>query len=129
MVTWADERGDIILAGLGKTLAALLLLGTVLFDGGAIAVNRVQLDDAARSAARSGAVTWAAQRSTPGAEQAVLATLSSQSGMTLESLTVTDGRVEVTVSRRATVLILDRLGPLARHAHGSATSASGPAGP
>lgn len=126
MARWADERGDVILSGLGKMLAGLILLGVVLFDGGAVVVNRVQLDEAARSAARVGAVTWSQQGSSRAVERAVLGDLSGQSGMALDAVTVTDARVEVTVSRHAAVLVLDRLGPLARHVQGSATSVSGP---
>lgn len=129
MERWADERGDIILAGLGRMLAGLLVLGTLLFDGGAIAVNRVQLEEAARVAARTGAVTWADQRSTRAVERAVLEDLAGESGMVLDAVTVANARVQVTVSRPAAVLLLDRLGPLGKYAHASVTSVSEPARP
>lgn len=124
MAQLATERGDVILSGLCKIVVGLLLLTAVLFDSGAVLVNRLQLDEAARQAAHAGATTWASQRSHQAVQQEVLQRLSTQVGMSLDELTVGEGQVEITISRPAAVLFLDRINALARYASGSATSTS-----
>lgn len=120
------ERGDVILSGLLRIIGVLLVGGVLLFDGGAVVVNRVQLEEAARVAARAGAGALAGERSPYAAQQAVTQRLERQTGMTLEDLTIDRGWVTVTLGRPAAVLVLDRVGPLAAHAQGSASAIAGP---
>lgn len=106
----SGERGDVILGGLLKVVAALLLVGLVVYEAGAIAVNHFQIDDLAGQAVRAGAGTPQQQRTHATVERAVLAVLEG-SDARLEELEVDGGQVVVTVSRAARVLILDRIPP------------------
>lgn len=119
-----SERGDVIISGLLKLVVGLLLLGVVLFDTGAVIVNRVQLDETASATATSGARAWTAQRSTAAVHTAVQQRLARHATMTLEDVVVADDHVAVTLSRPANVLLLSRLGPLSAYAHGQATATS-----
>lgn len=121
-----DERGDIIVAGLLKLVATLLALGLVLFDIGALIVNQVQLDEAARVAASSGARTWEADRSAEAVEAAVRNRLANQSGVVLEGIAIEDNQVTVHVTRPARVVLVHRIGPLSKFAQGRAASTSVP---
>lgn len=105
------EAGDVILGGLFKLVLALLAIGLVLFEVGAIAVNYVQLDSLAGDAARAGASTPPQQRTYATVERAVLAELEG-SGARLEALEIEGETVAVTVSRPARVLLVDRIGVL-----------------
>lgn len=125
----STERGDVVLSGLLRLTVGLLALGVVLFDGGALLVNRVQLDEAARVAALSGARAWASHHSSAAVEAAVGQRLATHPGMALEGVAVTGGRVAVTVARPAAVLLLDRVGPLSRVVQGRATSTSAAGAP
>lgn len=116
------ERGDVILSGLFRLVAGLLALGIVLFDSGAVVVNRLQLDEAARNAARAGAATWAEEGSARAAEAAVRAHVLDRVQVDVGEVGFSAGHVVVTVSRPAPVLLLDRLGPIASWAEASATS-------
>lgn len=124
MARAGDERGDIILSGLLRTSALVLAVALSLFDAGAVVVNRVQLDEAARTAARAGAVAWSEQGSRRAVEVAIARRLSGEQGMALEGLDVQSSEVAVTLTRPAPVLLLDHIGPLSRHAQGRATSTS-----
>lgn len=124
----SDERGDVILHGLLRLVAGLLVLGLVAFEGGALLVNHAQLDETARQAARVGARAWASERSPAAVEAAVLRHLDGLDDVTLDRVAVDHDRVSVTVTRAAAVLLLDRIGPVSRHAQGRAT-ASWAAGP
>ena len=124
MTSVSVERGDIILSGLLRTSALLLAMAIFLFDAGAVVVNRVQLDEAARTAARAGAVAWSEQGSRHAVEAAVNRRLAGERGMALETLAVAGSQIAVTLARPAPVLLLDRIGPLSRHAQGRATSSS-----
>lgn len=107
-----DDRGDMLLSGLLKLLAFFAIVGLLIFEVGAIAVNRVQLDDAAGQAARAAAATAGARRTRPDQlQEAAQSTLPED--VRLEAVSLEGQTVEVTVSRQAPVLVLDRLGPLA----------------
>lgn len=120
-----EERGDVVLSGLLRTVLALLVVGLVLFEIGAVLVNRVQLDEAARVAAQAGAQGLAERGSQRVAEAAVQARLGEERDVALDAVVVDAPRVTVTVSRPAPVLLLDRMGPLARYAVGRATVSAG----
>lgn len=115
------DRGDIILHGLMRTVAGLLVVGVIVFEVAAVTVNRVQLDDAARTAVSAAAQSWGQSKSTPAASQAALDSLSTQRGIALETFDVGDDILTVTLTRDASVLVLDQIGPLAPYAHASAT--------
>lgn len=119
-----SEHGDVIISGLLKLVAGLLLFGVVLFDTGAVIVNRVQLDEIASATATSGARAWTEQRSTTAVHTAVEQRLARHATMTLEDVVVAEDHVAVTLSRTANVLLLGRLGPLSAYAQGQATGTS-----
>lgn len=104
------QAGDVILAGLLKIVVALLVLGLVLYEAGAIAVNYFQVDDLAGRAARAGASTPPQQRTHATVERAVLAVLESSDAQ-LEELEVEGDEITLTISRPARVLLLDRIPP------------------
>ncbi|HVL99998.1 MAG TPA: hypothetical protein VM324_11970 [Egibacteraceae bacterium] len=124
MVSSMAERGDVVVSGLLRLVTGLLVATVVLLDGGAVLVNRVQLDEVARRAAVAGAFAWTGGGSPHVIETAVRQRLPHQTGVTLEAVTVGGARVSVTVSRPAQVLLLGRIGPLSSWAHGRATSSS-----
>jgi hypothetical protein len=107
-----DDAGDIIVGGLLKVVAALLVLGLILYEASAIAVNHFQVDSLAGEAVRAGAGTPPQQRTHATVERAVLAALEG-SDARLEQLDVSGEEVELTVSRTARVLLLDRIPPAA----------------
>jgi len=115
----------VILSGLLRTVAVLLVGGLVLFDGGAVAINHIQLEETARVAARAGAGALAGEGS-HAVREAVVERLEQETGMTLADLTIERGQVAVTVARPAAVLVLDRVRPLASYAQGSASAAASP---
>lgn len=123
----SDDRGDVIVSGVLKLLVGLLLLGLVLYEGGALVVNQVQLDDAARRAAAAGAAAWAYEHSTAAVDGVVQRRMTRHTEMALESVAIEGDTVTVTVTRPAAVMLLDRIGPLSHYAQGRASSSSTPA--
>lgn len=121
-----DDRGDVIVSGVLKLLAGLLLLGLALYEGGALIVNQVQLDDAARLAAAAGAAAWAHEHSTAAVDGVVQRRLTRHTEMALESVAIEGDTVTVTVTRPAAVMLLDRIGPLSQYVQGRASSSSTP---
>lgn len=115
------ERGDIILDGLLRIVAGLVLTALLVFEVGAVVVNRVQLDGAAQEAARAGARAWDAGGSQARAEAAVHEAASKLPGAVVREWSVEPEAVKVTVSRQAPVLLIDRLEPIAERLDGDAT--------
>jgi hypothetical protein len=107
--------------GLVKVLAALAVLAAMLFDGGAVLVNVVQVDEAAGDVARSAARDYAARGSPAGAEQVAMAVVADLRGAQLDDLEVDRAGLTVTVTRTAHVVLLDRLPLVADWAMASAT--------
>lgn len=114
-----SERGDVIIGGLLRLVAGLGVLIVVLFDVGALAVNRVQLDAAAGSAARAGVAERADGRAA--VEQAVAQRLSRVKDVVVDELVIDHSGVTVTITRPAPVLVVDRLGRLGALATPSVT--------
>lgn len=121
-----DERGDIIVAGLLKLVATLLALGLVLFDAGALIVNQVQLDEAARVAATAGARAWASAHDPATVEDTVRNRLARHPSVALEGIAIEDAHVTVSVTRAARVVLVQHMAPLAKFAQGRAASTSEP---
>jgi hypothetical protein len=97
-----------------RLVAILLIIGVVLFDAGAVLVNRVQTDELAQRALRS--AVNAAQSPEGRRPEAVVASatagLSRSDRARLVSATLDAAGLTVVVSMPAEVLVLDRLGPL-----------------
>ncbi|HWB71739.1 MAG TPA: hypothetical protein VG452_05935 [Egibacteraceae bacterium] len=111
----ASQRGDVILNWLLKLVVGLTVAGVVLIDAGAIGINALQLQDAADQAVHAAVTSWRADRSSDDARRAVLDSIAEQPAVALLELAVGDGRVTVTVSRPARVLVAHRIGPLTRY--------------
>lgn len=111
-----------------KVVAVLAVLGVLLFDAGAVLVNRVQADEVAQTVLRS-AVT-AAQTPEGRLPDAVVA--SAQAGLTgqdevrLDSAVLDANGLTVVISKDAKVLVLDRLGPLAGLATATVSKTAAP---
>ena len=116
------ERGDIILDGLLRTIAGLLLIALVAFEVGAVVVNEVQLDGAAQRAAREGARALDGPASVEAVEAAADRAAAATNGAVVRDVVIDDDRVAVTVSREAPVLVADRIPPLRDRLLGTATA-------
>lgn len=108
------ERGDVILGGLARTAIGLLLFALVVYEVGAVAVNSLQLDSIGQDAARAAATAWSEEHRRSAAEGAAAATLAGHAGVSLDEVLVGDGRVSVTLSRPAQVLVSHRIAALRR---------------
>jgi hypothetical protein len=106
----SGERGDIIVAGLVKTVAALLMLGLVFFEIGAIIVNEFQLDGIGQDTARTAALVLRDQKSPISAQHAAERVVATHEDATLDGFSSDTRSVTVTVSRPARVLLIDRVG-------------------
>jgi hypothetical protein len=123
-----DDSGQI---GLVKLLVGLAVVGLVLFELGAVAVNHVQLDGLAERAARSAAASHATRptRELTTARQGAEAAIADEPHAHLVDVTLQqDGRVAVTLSRPARVLVIDRIGFLEDFATAAITRSAAPPG-
>lgn len=116
------ERGDIILEGLARTVGGLLLLALVAFEVGAVVVNSVQLDDAARRAAQEAAGALEARGTLAAAEVAADDVAAELDGCHVAEVALEEGGVAVTLTRPAPLLVAGRIGPIAERTVGSATA-------
>jgi hypothetical protein len=116
------ERGDVIVGGLLKIVVGLIIFGLIVYEAGAITVNQAQLDDQAQSATLEGLGALATGQRSTAVEQTVHAAV--DPSMAVDWVAVDQGRVTVTLSRQARVLLLDRLGPLADLTQQTATHTS-----
>jgi hypothetical protein len=104
------ERGAIVSGGVVKAAVVLAIVGVSVFDGMALVINRIQLDDIAGSALRAGLQAW---ESPATVRSAVEARLEREEDVRLDDLEVSRDHVELTVSRPARTLVLHRIGPIA----------------
>lgn len=116
------ERGDIILEGLARTVGGLLLLALVAFEVGAVVVNAVQLDDAARRAARQAAGALETRGSLAAAEVAADDVAAELDGCHVADVALEEDGVAVTLTRPAPLLLAGRVGPIAERTVASATA-------
>lgn len=123
-----SDRGDVLLNGLFHIVLSLALMGIVLFEIGAVAVNFVQVDEIGRDAARAAAAALRGGASSGEVQQAAEAGVEMQPGVRVGPVAIDHGTVTVTVSRSAPVLLADRIPPLREHLVAFATHRSN-AGP
>lgn len=116
-----DERGDVIISGMLKTLLFLLITALLVYEVGAVLVNSVQLDEIADDAARTAAGAAGSGAGREGVEQAVLASLADQLGVTVESVAYDRETATVSVSREPQFLVSHRIPPLRDRFAGQAT--------
>lgn len=119
-----DDRGDVILGGMLRTVLALLLIGLVAFEIGAVVVNAVQLDGVADDAARAAALAMTSSGRVTVAETAANVIISQQVGVAVDAVEVERHQVRVGVSRAPLFLVLGHVPPirerLTRHAEHTA---------
>lgn len=115
-----DEGGEVA-SGLLRIAAFVLALALVLFEAGAVAVNRIQLDDVGQEAARAGAFALRDQQSRRAVTQAAQEVVAFREGVVLDAVDIDGDAVTVTVSREAPVLVIDRIGPIASWAQATVT--------
>lgn len=106
-----DERG-LIMGWFGKMLIGFVVLGVAIFDGGSILVNFFTLDSRADEIAvelTTGVTPGSLSLSSiePRAREAARA-----SGARLISVTIEGNVVRVTLRRKASTLVVGRIGPL-----------------
>ncbi|MFO8075947.1 MAG: hypothetical protein ACQETV_00445 [Actinomycetota bacterium] len=116
------ERGDIILEGLARTVGGLLLVALLAFEVGAVVVNAVQLDDAARRAARDAASALETRGSLAAAEVAADDVATDLDDCHVVEVALEEDGVAVTLTRPAPLMLAGRVGPIAEHTVGSATA-------
>lgn len=104
------EAGGIVAGGLVRLLAVTLLFALVVYEGGAIAVNRFQLDGMVADAARVGAFAWQQRGGAASTEQAVTARLEDETNIEILELSVQRDVLRLAISRRARTLVAHRLG-------------------
>lgn len=124
-----SERGDVIIGGLVRTTLFLVLLAVLVYEVGAVAVNRVQMDEIADDAAREGARAAAAGGAHSDVEHAVLSSLSGETGVVLEEVSHTSESATVTVARRPLFLFVDRVPGLRDRFPGRVTHTATPPQP
>lgn len=107
----SDERG-VIVGWFGKMLIGFIVLGVVIYDGGSIMVNFFTLDSRADEIAvelTTGVTPGSLSLSTiePRAREAAR-----EAGARLISVTIEGSIVHVTLRRKASTLLVGRIGPL-----------------
>ena len=126
---WRGDHGDVIISGLVRTTLFLVVLAALLYEVGAFAVNAVQLDEIADDAARRAAREAASGAPSTQIEQAVLASLASETGVVLEGVSHTADTATVTVARPPLFLFVDRIPGLTDRFPGRVTHTAGPPPP
>lgn len=112
VVVLADDRGDVILGGMVRTVLALLLVGLVVFEIGAVAVNAVQLAEVADDASRAAALTMASSGRVSAAESAAHAVVAEQVGVVVDAVEIDRREATVGVSRTPLFLVVGHVAPL-----------------
>ena len=120
-----NERGDIILDGLLRTIIGLLVFALIVFEIGAVVVNIVQVDGAAQQAARAAATEIDAGQSEHRVELAAEEAAATIEGGVVHDIDVGRDEVRVTVGRAAPVLVVDRIPPLRDRLVATTTATAG----
>jgi Flp pilus assembly protein TadG len=108
----AGEAGGIVTGWLLRIVVVLLVLAAGVFEAGAVAVNTITVDDAAREVARVAALTYSGDRDLDAAFDAGTQA-ARERGVRLREVEVDGDRLSVTVESSAPTLLIHRLEPLA----------------
>lgn len=112
-----------MLGWLVRISVTLLVVGLVAFDGVAVLVASLGVQDEAQRAARAASSAYVQSGSAASAYEAAEADLSNRSGITPGSFSVAkDGTVSLEVERTASTLFLHRTERTAGYAEASATA-------
>lgn len=122
------DRGDIVLGWLTRLTVTLAVLGVLLFDGVSLVAARFQAADAAGLAARAAAEEYRASRDVQRAYDAAYAEVADEGDSvgTTDFAVAADGTVSLTVTRVASTLVVEKVGPLRRYADATATGSGRP---
>ena len=108
------DRGDIVLGWLTKLAVTLTVLGVIGFDLISLTSTRFQAEDHAQSAARTATSTYRSTSDLQAAYDAAVAEVA-EHGDTVEPTTFTvgtDGAVTLTLTRTASTMLVEKIGPL-----------------
>lgn len=116
-----DEHG-LIVGWLGKLLMAFVLVGIVIFDGGAILINFFTLDSTADDIAREITTDTIGQSFVSQANlEAAAREHAREAGARLVSVSVDESRrIQLVLRRRATTLVVGKIPPIADWARATA---------
>lgn len=112
------DRGDIVLGWLTKLVVTLSLVGLVGFDLVSLAATRFQAEDHAQSAVRAAAAAYDGPLDLQRAYDAAVAEVAEHGDVVdAPSFRVAaDGSVTLTLRREAPTLLVEKVGPLRKHA-------------
>ena len=105
-----DEHG-LILGWLGKLVLGFVVVAVAVFDGGSILVNFFTLDSTADEIAIK-LTTGVTHQLTIQQVEPEARTLAKEAGARLVSVSVESNRVQLQLRRRATTLVIGRIGPI-----------------
>lgn len=128
LTTSRGDAGSIVVGWLVKVAAVLLIIGVSAFDAISVGVARLNGSDDANTAASAAASTW---QSTHNIDQTLLAAQNAITSVNEEvlpnSLSVApDGTVHLSLRRKATTLVLYRIGPLKKYTIAIVKGEAGP---
>ena len=116
------ERGAIVMGWLAKLVAVLAVVGLLGFDLVAIAASHVTLEDHANRAAEAANREWNETRNVQASYDAAAAVaLREHAEIPVADFTIApDGTVQLRLTRTATTLVVQHIGPLEKQADVSA---------
>jgi hypothetical protein len=127
MSTHGRDSGSMVVGWLVKLAVVLTLLGIVGFDGISLAVTHLNSQDDANSAASAAAETWQQTHSAQQAYQAAVDSAGSNDTVIAKTFTIdADGTVHLSLTRKATTLVMYRIGPLKKYVEVTAKGEAGP---
>lgn len=112
-----DDRGDIVLGWLTKTVVTLAIFGVMVFDALAIFAGRMSTSDAANEAAMAASDAWHSRPDIQSAYDAAESVAVAHNG-TIPTATfrIDDkGAVHLQLRRQLTTLVAHRIGPLEKY--------------
>ena len=127
MSTHDRDRGSMVVGWLVKLAAVLTIVSIVGFDGISLAVARLNSQDDANNAASAAAAAWQQTHNPQQAYDAAAESAGSSETVDTKTFTIdANGTVHLTLTRKATTLVMYRLGPLKKY---TVVTAHGEAGP
>lgn len=117
------EHGGILIGWIVKLLVSLALVGLALFETGAVIVSKVVVDRISIDAAQEAALEYGNHGSREKARD-VAEAFAVRNGAEVVGFKVLDGgkRIEVTLRKVASTLLVQRIGPLEKFATAEATN-------
>jgi hypothetical protein len=119
-----DERG-LLATSIARLVIVFLLIAIPLYDGGSMLVNLFTLDSTADEIAVQLTTGLAPSQMNIGTLEPRAKELAAASGARLVGLTIEGNVVKVTIRRRASTLLVGRVGPIKDWARATATGQAG----